>query len=739
MTGCARIFGGGAAGVITNEEFGYAGNQVGVACLWMDGSDCDVLSEPGMAVSETDTGVRLGKRLSARGITPESPVMLFYDAVGNAESGTRVLMATWLLEGIREGLGFFPDIMGAGIQGDHVCTPTMQFLGEELGEHQAMALTFSKDIRVDSAIMHGCRPASPYYTVTKAEGPVILEINGQSALSFLDNLLGPDIRPENYPFFLLLGINHGEPWGEFDENKTASRLCLGIDKERGGIVMFEPDMVAGTEFQIMYSSLGMDYMKPKIEGLFQGLGNRKPVFAVYIDCAGRCAGYGGKDLEDALVVQKVVGGRVPLLGLYTGVEIASMGGRPRGLDWTGVFCLFSECGPEDAKKPSVAGEWGISRLSGTKDIPQEALLKLCEADTAKILALDTQSIAIRHELEHKRRGFSLLAELSVSLRGGEDTQDVFWPAARRINAALNMQRTLVLFPDGEGRFTISILQGYPEGEKAELADRLIEVDAELLDPEKPVLVTSTDTKCRLESLRALLKLPYFISAPVIVRGDVAAILITGRMMEAAPFFSVLGRSDVETVQAISALLGSMLVHQQLSDATRRADTDSLTGLFNRRALETRMMEALRPKMPQDNMFAFIMIDLDHFKQINDTYGHMTGDAILVVLAETLRGSFRSTDIMARIGGDEFAVFCPLNGVEKLVERVACLVENWRETPRMAGDHLLHTTLSVGISIAPQHGRTFSDMFRHADIALYRSKRQGRNQYTLYDTETMGES
>jgi small ligand-binding sensory domain FIST len=105
--------------------------------------------------------------------------------------------------------------------------------------------------------------------------------------------------------------------------------------------MFEPDIVAGMEFQIMYRTLEHGYMKPKIESVFDKLNGRKPVFAVYIDCAGRAAGYGGIDLEDAVILQKIVAGRVPVLGMYTGVEIASVQGRPCGLDWTGVFCLFS--------------------------------------------------------------------------------------------------------------------------------------------------------------------------------------------------------------------------------------------------------------------------------------------------------------------------------------------------------------------------------------------------------------
>ncbi|MDR3221945.1 MAG: FIST C-terminal domain-containing protein, partial [Candidatus Accumulibacter sp.] len=335
----ALIYGGGAVGVITNDTFGYAGDQVGAACIWLEGSDCQVLVDGGLLASEEESGIRLGRRLAALGTKPDSPVMLFYDAVDQSGGGMRLLMATWLLAGIEKGLGFLPELTGAGFLGDHVCTPTRQFLGNSIGEHSAMALAFSDDLRIDNAIMHGCRPASPYYTVTRADGPVILEINGKPAIGFMDGILGPAITPEQYPFFLIFGINHGERWGEFDEDSYASRLCLGLDKERGGIVMFEPDMEEGAEFQLMFRSFDFDYMEHKIEALFDRLDGREPVFAMYIDCAGRCAGYGGGDLEDARMVHKAVGSRVPLLGIYSGVEIAPIGGRPRGLDWTGVFCL----------------------------------------------------------------------------------------------------------------------------------------------------------------------------------------------------------------------------------------------------------------------------------------------------------------------------------------------------------------------------------------------------------------
>ncbi|MDR3255675.1 MAG: FIST C-terminal domain-containing protein [Synergistaceae bacterium] len=342
------IFGGGAVGAITNDRFGYAGDQIAMACLWLDDVRADILVEGGLLYGEMEVGRRLGQRLAGSGATPESPVILFYDAIDRTGGNMRLIMATYILAGIEETLGWLPNLNGAGLQGDYAATPTMQWVGDGIAQHQAIALLFSGDVRVDSVIMHGCRPATRYYTVTKTDEQVILEINERPALEFVDELLGGAISPEDYPFFLIFGVNKGDKWGNFDENSYANRLCLGIDRERGGIVMFEPDMVAGTDFQIMYRSLDLGYMQPRIDGIFADIGNRKPVLAVYINCAGRAAGYGGVDMEDAVMVQKTVAGRAPVLGIYTGVEIASVEGRPRGLDWTGVFCLFSV--PERERK-----------------------------------------------------------------------------------------------------------------------------------------------------------------------------------------------------------------------------------------------------------------------------------------------------------------------------------------------------------------------------------------------------
>ena len=200
---------------------------------------------------------------------------------------------------------------------------------------------------------------------------------------------------------------------------------------------------------------------------------------------------------------------------------------------------------------------------------RDYLLRTAEYSAARMLQLDTSSIAIRHELEQKRRGFSLMAELAVNMGRDSDYFKTFVNVTRRINAALNMQRTALLAPEKDGSFKAVVLQGYSMDEEESVLDRRIVVDPELLDPAKPVLVTGFDGPERLAEFRSALELPFFISSPVILHNEVAAILVSGRKAELPPFLTRLGRSDVETVQTVSAYLAAMLASQRLVEVEER--------------------------------------------------------------------------------------------------------------------------------------------------------------------------
>ena len=142
--------------------------------------------------------------------------------------------------------------------------------------------------------------------------------------------------------FITFGVNKGDKFGEFKEENYASRLCMAVDKERRGLIMFEPDLEPGSEIQLMRRSLDFQYIRERAGDLLKRIGNRKPIFALYLDCAGRASAYCGTEGEEAEELQEAIGSKMPLLGMYSCVEIAKVGNDVQALDWTGVLCVFSE-------------------------------------------------------------------------------------------------------------------------------------------------------------------------------------------------------------------------------------------------------------------------------------------------------------------------------------------------------------------------------------------------------------
>jgi small ligand-binding sensory domain FIST len=194
---------------------------------------------------------------------------------------------------------------------------------------------------MDTVIMHGTRHLSGYHSITKAERNIIFELDGKPALEVIDGLLGGSVGWDDFPLFVTLGVNNGDKFGEFKEENYASRLCFAIDREKKALIMFETDLVEGSEVQLMRRDIDFKYIKPQVDKLMAKVGNRKPLFALYIDCLGRVSGFSGLPEEESLEVAKTLGD-IPFFGIFSGVEIANVGPSVKALDWTGVLCLFSE-------------------------------------------------------------------------------------------------------------------------------------------------------------------------------------------------------------------------------------------------------------------------------------------------------------------------------------------------------------------------------------------------------------
>ncbi|MBX9826689.1 MAG: EAL domain-containing protein [Xanthobacteraceae bacterium] len=169
-----------------------------------------------------------------------------------------------------------------------------------------------------------------------------------------------------------------------------------------------------------------------------------------------------------------------------------------------------------------------------------------------------------------------------------------------------------------------------------------------------------------------------------------------------------------------------------------AQHDSLTDLPNRTLFRERLEQALARARKRNHRSALLMLDLDRFKEINDTFGHPVGDALLKIVAERLRKCCRETSTIARLGGDEFAVIEDVADDAKdsateaaaLAERIQCALG----APYAVGGYRLVSGASIGIAIMPDDGTTSDEIVKNADLALYRAKEVGRGSHRLFEPE-----
>ncbi len=197
--------------------------------------------------------------------------------------------------------------------------------------------------------------------------------------------------------------------------------------------------------------------------------------------------------------------------------------------------------------------------------------------------------------------------------------------------------------------------------------------------------------------------------------------------------------EVELIEQMSAL--SEDIHRELDrsaalqeELEKLATTDYLTGAYNRRQFESFLKEEWSRSFRYGSRFALILIDIDHFKQVNDVYGHQAGDEVLRQVAAQLRESLREDDRVARYGGEEFAVIAlgtSMASARELGERLRHRIQS---APMPGGVHGLTITVGIAASDSPKPAQTHIEMIAQADAALYRGKRNGRNRVEVHSGE-----
>ncbi|MBT8218879.1 MAG: FIST C-terminal domain-containing protein [Bacteroidia bacterium] len=346
VIGESRFVGGFTNGAIDNHHTGYDGFQAVVGVFQSDTVEIEMLMEEGIAFNEYETGKRLAEKIKEKKYPEDIQMLVFFDAVNRQKGYFQMNYGTPFLKGMEEVLPTWPNVAGARFLGDMSFKPTYQWFEKDIVQNSASAIIFKGDIQMDVQVMHGCTPASSYHTVTKSDGATILELNEVPVMDFLNRFFGEELAGnyQQLKFFVTMGKNYGDKWADFNAQDYVNRMCVGIDRKKGGLKMAEVDMVQGTEVQLMRRGFEMAYVEQQTRDIINEVEarNRKPIFALYLNCAGRAAAYSENSEEDAYYVRKAIKDRFPLLGIYEAGELAKVNGKLEVLDWTGIFCLFSE-------------------------------------------------------------------------------------------------------------------------------------------------------------------------------------------------------------------------------------------------------------------------------------------------------------------------------------------------------------------------------------------------------------
>jgi diguanylate cyclase len=187
-------------------------------------------------------------------------------------------------------------------------------------------------------------------------------------------------------------------------------------------------------------------------------------------------------------------------------------------------------------------------------------------------------------------------------------------------------------------------------------------------------------------------------------------------------------SDSETLEALAKQVHTL--NSQLKQAHTESVTDSLTGIYNRKAFDRQIGELVEKNTIAKSPFSLLIMDIDNFKNINDTYGHQTGDRIIMAIVNKCRQSIRAEDFFARYGGEEFIVILPGASLRNAVKKANHICKSVASTRYRLNDgpdgQTLHVTLSIGVS-CHQKADTTTSIIQRADKALYAAKDAGKNR------------
>jgi len=342
-----------------------------------------------------------------------------------------------------------------------------------------------------------------------------------------------------------------------------------------------------------------------------------------------------------------------------------------------------------------------------------------------------QTSQIKKELERKKQELGILLETSVALSGTLKLEETFQIIENMLQKLIDAQ-TIIIFIvkeiEGEEQFSVEWVRG-------PYSEYLLTFKHFSLNPEESLLgfvakkkesILITDTEIQREPKPLIKYERSEMAAPLLQKDELIGILYMG---DSAPHS--FNKEDLDLLTTIANQSAIAITNARLYEETHNmAITDGLTKLYTHRYFQERLAEEIKKARYYNSNVSLIMIDTDHFKEYNDTYGHPEGDQLLKEICEILKSYVRQKDVVCRYGGDEFAII--------LIEADGQTAFNTAERIRQAiqlrlNQREVKITASIGVASFPKDASSKEELIKRVDSALYEAKNKGRNRVCYINT------